>query len=126
MSDVYGLPTKTDDDNIGLDTADENSLFFSRCYKSRKCGICAIGRFKSRFDRAMCCLIFSLIIVLFVGVITPIVMNDIINDQISKSTVIDSTSADSYEAWSTNTVSARVFCANIDLQHNVLLGGRWR
>jgi hypothetical protein len=87
-------------------SANDEALFFSRCIATKHNKFCTTGRFKSRFDRAICCLMISLVAVLLAGVIIPMVMNDIINDQISKATVIDSTSADSYEAWSTNTVRA--------------------
>ena len=103
---MYNSSEKSKQQPGSAPMANDDALFFSRCKQNTNC---IIGSFKSRFDRAMCCLFFSLVVVLLVGVITPIVMNDIINDQISKSTVIDSTSADSYEAWSTNTVSAVYF-----------------
>lgn len=89
-----------------LENEVEEPACFGRCNKTKRCGGCfPCFRFNKQFD----CIVFSVFITMLVclvlAVVTPIVVEKLINNEIAREVVIDSPEAESYDSWRTNTES---------------------
>jgi hypothetical protein len=103
------------------------------CTRHSVASPCCSVSWKKPFDRALCGLSGCIIFLLLLGVIAPMLVNNLVYSGIREAVVIDSTSASSYDVWQSNffgdaddppVVNYDVYLFDLQNEHAALNGSR--